>query len=80
VSSILFGLPVGLLTWAIIGAVQLVFIFVRHGTLWLELDKAIAPRETKAGPSDLKISIPDDLEDAEVSDETGSSDMDQGEP
>ena len=58
-SSILFGLSVGLLTWAIVGAVQLVFIFVRHGTIWLELDKALGPRTSE-------ILIPDDLEGAEM--------------
>jgi hypothetical protein len=49
-SSILFGLSVGLLIWAIIGAVQLVFIFVGHGTLWMELDEALnSPIKKKEG-------------------------------
>jgi hypothetical protein len=55
VSSILFGLSVGLLTWAIIGAVQLVFMFVRHGEYWLDIDDALTP------------DIPDDGEETDPS-------------
>lgn len=43
VASILFGLSLGLVTWAVVGAIQLVFIFVGHGERWLELDEALAP-------------------------------------
>jgi hypothetical protein len=65
-SSILFGLSIGLLTWAIIGAVQLVFIFVRHGTRWLKVDEALGPRASE-------FTIPDDVWRAETRGE-GSSD------
>jgi hypothetical protein len=71
-SSILFGLSVGLLTWAIIGSVQLVFIFVGHGTLWLELDEALSRR-----PSQKKI--PENLGSAEAPSEPDGPDASPGE-
>jgi len=39
-SSALFGLSVGVLTWAIVQSVQLVFILANHGTYWFKLDSA----------------------------------------
>ena len=41
-SSALFGLSVGLLTWAIVQSVQLVFVLAEHGIAWFNLDKAVA--------------------------------------
>jgi hypothetical protein len=63
-SSILFGFSVGLLTWAIIGSVQLVFIFVGHGTLWLELDEALSRRSPRK-------KIPEGVGDADAPGKTG---------
>lgn len=71
-SSILFGLSVGLLTWAIVGAVQLVFIFVGHGTTWLELDDALdGPPPTEDTPKTAR--------NAEPSGETAGPDKGQAE-
>lgn len=69
-SSILFGVSIGLLTWAVVGAVQLVFIFVRHGERWVKLDESL----TADAPD---IAIPDNLDDDKGSD-AGSSSMGQG--
>lgn len=69
-TSILFGLSIGLLTWAVIGAVQLVFIFVGHGTLWLELDKELNRRPPKNEPKKV--------ENTKASGETSSPGADKG--
>jgi hypothetical protein len=70
-SSILFGLSVGLLIWAIVGAVQLVFIFVGHGVFWLELDEELKRKPPKKTPKKK-------VRDTETSGETSSLDTSQG--
>jgi hypothetical protein len=66
-SSILFGLSVGLLIWAIIGAVQLVFIFVGHGTLWVELDQALSRRPPKSKATNAEnAETPDEADSPEA--------------
>jgi hypothetical protein len=41
-SDAVFGLSVGLLVWAIVQSVQLVFVLAAHGVAWFNLDRALS--------------------------------------